>query len=52
MRAMKRMIPLIIVILMCLSVILSRRELVVEFSTGMPVQNLEGLRNALNNLIK
>ena len=52
MRVAKRMIPFIIVVLMCLSVILSRKQVVVEFNTGMPVQNIEGLRNALDSLLK
>lgn len=52
MNVVRRMMPIVIIIFLCLFIILSRRQFSVEFNTGMPVENIEGLKNALDAIIK
>ena len=52
MRIARKVIPVVMILILCAALLLSHRQVVIEFNTGMPVQNIEGLRNALNGLVK
>jgi hypothetical protein len=52
MKVLRRIAPIVILLAAVFSIIFSHKRIVVEFNTGMPIQNTEGLRKALDKLTK